>query len=143
MAIITGASGSVAITSTTAFEEVTGGANPIASIQKWQATISNDFFDSAVFGSNTVGDTFYRGRHKISGTCEGFLFSDGTFTNFETDFALGLTTSTLTLTASTSRTYIFPAMLNDWNVVVSVEAGGPLNRVTFSFVNSGPITSIN
>ena len=144
MAVISGATGSIGVVGV--FEEIISdptGTTPIAAIQKWQAILSNEFHDSAIFGSNTGGDTNYRGRHKISGSCEGFLYDNGDMASFEADFAPGASASTLTLTASTGRTYIFPAMINDWSVTVSVESGGPLSRVSFSFVSSGPITSIN
>ena len=145
MALITGVTGSLAI-ATGAFEELISdptGTTPIIAVQKWQATLTNVFHDSNIFGTVTVGDSWYRGRYTISGTAEGFVYDNADMADFENDFAVGLTTAALTLTASTDRTYIFPAMINDWSVTVTVEAGGPLNRATFSFVNSGNITSIN
>lgn len=134
--IIAGSTGNVTITGTFAAIDI--------NIYKWSGVLTSTMHVANVFSGTAAdhtGDTLYRGRYNLKGTCEGFL--DGTITPTLADFAPGALASTLiTLTSFTNKFYSFPGHIYDWNMSVSMENGGPLNKVSFAFMSNGDIDTI-
>lgn len=131
MAIITGNTGNVAITGNF--------SAAVINVVEWSGNLDNEFFDSRVFdGTGTNGVEEYRGPYQFIGTITGYL--DGTAVPTIAHFNVGATAGTLTLTASTSRTYIFDAHVHNW--APSVHRFQGLNAYSCSFRSKGNITTI-
>lgn len=134
MAVITGVTGNVTIGAGDPFLAI------VINVNEWTGSIDNEFFDSRIFdgtGTNAVQE--YRGSYQMTGTLTGFL--DATAVPVLADFNIGANTSTLTLTASTTRTYIMEAHLHNFTPSVNRRTG--LNTYTVSFRSHGNITSFN
>lgn len=131
MAVITGTTGSVAITVAWAVSDV--------NVTKWSATIENEFFNNNVFGETSSGVLEYRGMYKMIGTIEGFL--DDTVPGVAlVDIAVGAAASSLVLTSSTGRIYTFTGHIR--NIRLNVQRTGGLNSYSMDFSSHGAITSV-
>lgn len=136
--LITGATGAVAFAD--------GGAGSIheslgAQVFAFTMNIVNDEYDDTNFSTDDAGKSAYMGMYTARGSCQAFL--DDTTMLPATEWAAGRSiaagvhTVTLTLTASTGRTYIFLAAANNFGFTVNKQTG--LNALTFDFTSQGSI----
>lgn len=133
MAVITGATGSAEFTGAASlFEDLD------AHIFAFTLNIANDEFDDTDFGTSNASKSTYLGMYTARGSCQAFL-QDTTMIPAD-DWGVGKSTSTvtLTLTASTGRTYAFLAAANNIGFAVDKQTG--LNALTFDFISQGTIT---
>jgi hypothetical protein len=124
MAVITGVTGNAVVTG--AFSAI------IINVYEWSLSIPNDMFEAGIFGAVTNTIPMYRGLYQVTGTIKGHCPLDVGVT--VANFAVGTAASTLTLTASTGRTYSGPAHLN---FAQTVERVGGLVDYDGTFVSDG------
>lgn len=133
MAIIDGAAGNAVITAGQSF------AVTIINVYQWTATLDNEFFDRRIFGGASDSVQEYRGSYQITGTLSGYLDNGASTILVESWLAPGATVSTsLTLTQTTSRTWVFPAHLHAFSPAVHRYQG--LNAYTCNFRSDGDVT---
>ena len=138
-ALIHGSTGTVAFTDAGAgtIHEDLGGQ-----VFAFTLNLVNDEFDNTMFATTGEGRSAYMGMYTGRGSCQAFM--DKVTMVPETDwaagrsFAAGVHTVTLTLTASTGRTYAFLAAANNFGFAVDKQTG--LNALTFDFTSQGTIT---
>ena len=134
MGLIHGATGSVAfVDSVGTLQETLGGQ-----VFAFTLNLVNDEFDDTNFDQSGDGKSAYMGMYTGSGSCQAFL--DSVEMTPEADWAAGrsITLVTLTLTASTGRTYSFLASANNFGWAVDKQTG--LNARTFDFKSQGTIS---
>lgn len=132
MAIVDGALGSAVVTSGNF-------SAAVINVIQWTGNLDNVFFDSRIFGDASDGVKEYRGPYQFTGTLTGYL--DGTAVPTISHFNPGATASaTITLTAFTSRTYVFVGHIHGWSPSVHRYEG--LNAYTCGFRSHGSLTTI-
>lgn len=131
MAVITGTTGSVAITGTWAASDV--------NVTEWNGVIDNEFFNMNTFGETSSGKLEYRGMYQMTGSIVGHL-DDTAPGAILADIAVGAAASALVLTSSTGRVYTFAAHIHNFRPVV--KRIGALNSYTMDYRSHGTITSI-
>jgi len=128
MALIHGSQGDA--TFTVAHDELD------AHIVSFTLNIVNDEYDDTDFSLAIEGRSAYMGMYTATGTCQGFL--DSVTLPAATAYAAEKIVGTLTLTASTGRTYAFSAFPNNIQLTVNKQTG--LNAISFDFKSSGTIS---
>jgi hypothetical protein len=131
MAVITGVTGSVAITGTWAASDV--------NVTEWNGVIDNEFFNMNTFGETSSGKLEYRGMYQMTGSIVGLL-DDTVPGALLADIAVGAAASSLVLTSNTGRIYTFSAHIHNFRP--AVKRTGGLNSYAMDYRSHGTITSI-
>ena len=131
----TGTKGAVTSADTTL--GTTGGSDQLANVDSWELSIDRTTHDSSVFettlnATESIGG-LYSGSGRLSGKADtAFVFL--ILTNLAN---ISYTSSSMTLTSTTSRTFVFTAIYSE--ITFEIEADG-LIRFNASFESTGAIT---